>query len=285
MISVILVQYNHADLTRRAVESLRKSNRGTFEVIVVDNGSTEPGACEAAQHLKGCRVVVSPLNAGFGGANNLGARESNGDLMFFLNNDTVVRTEILPEIESYFGSHPSCGAAGPRLLNPDGSLQTSTGTFPTVISEWHTKSGRLPAREPGTPLPDWVSGAALVVRRGVFERAGGFDERYFMYFEDVDLCRRIRNDGYEVHYIPSVSVEHLGGGSQDGGLSPHMQQEYRRSQLLYYTLHGSRANNFFLRAYLFARFLPGLVAGSHARRAVASTVLSTLFRPPDERRH
>jgi GT2 family glycosyltransferase len=75
---------------------------------------------------------------------------------------------------------------------------------------------------------DWVSGAAMVVRRAVFEEVGGFDERYFMYFEDVDLCARIRGAGHEIHYVHAISVEHLRGGSQPGGIPPSVQIEYRR---------------------------------------------------------
>jgi len=284
MISVVIVQYNHAALTRQAVESLRKHG-GDCEIIVVDNASTEPGAQDAVRRLEGCRLVVQKANAGYGGGNNAGARAATGDLIFFLNNDTIVHSEILSGIESYFQAHPSCGAAGPRLLNADGTLQRSTGKFPTVFSEWRTKRGGARGPEPRTPLRDWVSGAALIVRRSVFERTGGFDERFFMYFEDVDLCRRIRREGYEIHYLPSVSLEHLGGGSQPGGLSPAIQEEYRRSQILYYRAHASWGDNLLLRVYLFCRFLPRRLAGTQAGREVAASVLSMLFRLPDERRH
>jgi GT2 family glycosyltransferase len=132
---------------------------------------------------------------------------------------------------------------------------------------------------------DWVSGAAMVVRRAVFEEVGGFDERYFMYFEDVDLCARIRGAGHEIHYVHAISVEHLRGGSQPGGIPPSVQIEYRRSQLLYYSRHASMMNNLLIRAYLFARFLPRSVLGNRDQRTVASAVLSTIFGSPDERRH
>jgi GT2 family glycosyltransferase len=284
MISIVIVQYNHPDLTKRAVETLQVHHRGELEIIVVDNGSTAAGVRAATEKITGCTVIFNPANAGFGAANNRGARASHGELLLFLNNDTQVRTEILPRIESYFEGTPSCGAAGLQLLNADGSVQCSTGKFPTVWSEWRMSRRHNPYRKQETVGRDWVSGAALVVRRTVFDEIGGFDDRYFMYFEDVDLCARIRAAGYEVQYITAISVEHLGGGSQPGGIPPLLQIEYRRSQLRYYSRHASMLNNLLVRAYLCVRFLPNRVLGTRDQRTVASAVLTTLFRSLDERR-
>ncbi|HEX7572243.1 MAG TPA: glycosyltransferase family 2 protein [Bacteroidota bacterium] len=285
MISIVIVQYNHPDLTKRAVETLRMHHRGELEIIVVDNGSREAGVRAATEQFTGCTVIFNPANAGFGAANNRGARASHGELVLFLNNDTLVRTEILPQIESYFAGSPSCGAAGLQLLNADGTVQYSTGKFPTVWSEWRMSRRHNLYKREDTVRRDWVSGAALVVRRTVFEEVRGFDDRYFMYFEDVDLCARIRGAGHEIHYIPAIGVEHLRGGSQPDGIPPSVQMEYRRSQLLYYSRHASMINNLLLRAYLFARFFPHRLLGNRDQRTVAQAVLSTLFRPRDERRY
>jgi hypothetical protein len=285
MISTVIVQYNHPELTRRAIESLRQHHRNEPEIVVVDNGSSLPDARPATEHLSGCSLIFNPDNEGFGAANNSGAHESRGDLLLFLNNDTLVHTEILSRIESYFAENPSCGAAGLQLLNTDGTLQYSTGKFPTIWAEWHMSRRHNLYDNPDNVRRDWVSGAALAVRRTVFEDVGGFDERYFMYFEDVDLCARIRRAGHEIHYLTRIRVEHLGGGSQPGGIPPSVQVEYRRSQLLYYSRHASVIDNVLLRVYLFAKFLPRRVLGNRDQRAVAANVLSTLFRSPDERRH
>jgi len=285
MISVIIVQYNHPDLTKRAVETLRLHHRGEVEIIVVDNGSPAAGVRAATEQISGCTVMFNPANPGFGAANNRGARASHGDLLMFLNNDTLVRTEILSRIESHFAGSPSCGAAGLQLLNTDGTVQYSSGKFPTPWSEWRMKRGHNLYRGEDTVRRDWVSGAAMVVRRSVFEEVGGFDDQYFMYFEDVDLCARIRGAGHEIHYLHSISVQHLGGGSQPGGIPPSVRIEYRRSQLLYYSRHASMMNNLLIRSYLFARYLPLRVLGNRDQRTVAAAVLSTIFRSPDERRH
>jgi GT2 family glycosyltransferase len=164
-------------------------------------------------------------------------------------------------------------------------VQYSTGKYPTILTEWRMKRRKDLYNGDDTHLRDWVSGAALAVRTAVFEEVGGFDERYFMYFEDVDLCARIRDAGHEIHYLPSTRVEHLGGGSQPGGLPPGIQKEYRRSQLLYYRAHASIVNNILLRAYLIARFVPRRFSPDREERSLASGVLSLVFTPRDEHRH
>jgi len=170
--------------------------------------------------MSGCTFMFNSANAGFGAANNRGARASHGDLLMFLNNDTLVRTEILPQIESHFATNPSCGAAGLQLLNTDGTAQYSTGKFPTPWSEWRMSRRHNLYKAEDTVRRDWVSGAAMVVRRTVFEEVGGFDYRYFMYFEDVDLCARIRGAGHEIHYLPGISVEHLRAGASPAASLP-----------------------------------------------------------------
>ncbi len=285
MTSVIIVQYGHPELTRGAVESLRLHSKADVDVVVVDNGSPEDGGNHAAADGSRYRTIENARNLGFGAANNIGARATRGDLILFLNSDTLVYGDILPGIESYFARNPRCGAAGLTLLNPDGTVQNSTGKTPTFWSIWNTRRREYLYHAPDPVLRDWVSGAALVARRTVFEEVGGFDERYFMYFEDVDLCARIRSAGHEIHYIPGISVEHLGGGSQAGGKPVFVEKEFRNSQILCYSLYSSVLDNILLRAYLFARFFPQRVLGGRDRREVASHVLSRIVSPAREHRH
>ncbi|HTO95234.1 MAG TPA: galactosyltransferase-related protein, partial [Bacteroidota bacterium] len=145
--------------------------------------------------------------------------------------------------------------------------------------EGYLYSSRDPVRR------DWVSGAAMAVRREVFERAGGFDETYFMYYEDVDLCARIRRLGHEVHILDAGEIVHLKGGSQPHGMPPALREEFRRSQLRYYTRYAPAADCALLRLYFLLRYLPGLFsAGAEARRT-ASHIMSMAIRPADARRH
>jgi len=272
MITVIIVQHNHAGLTAAAVASIRETSGGAHELIVVDNGSAESSSARGAG-FEGCTVLQGGGNRGFGAANNLGARSARGDILLFLNNDTIVRAPILPRIEDYMAATPRCAVAGLRLVNPDGSLQNSSGADPRIWSIWQTsRDGYL--YSPRDPVRrDWVSGAALAVRRDIFEKAGGFDEGYFMYYEDVDLCARVRGLGYEIHYIDAGNVVHLKGGSQPGGMPAPIETEFRKSQLRYYARYAPAADTLVLRLYLLLRYLP-LLAGRGEGHALAARVIS-----------
>jgi GT2 family glycosyltransferase len=274
MVSVILVQYNRHELSREALRTLDEHGGAGHQVTLVDNGSTEPGALAWTDHFPWLRVIPLPANRGFGAANNEGARGAKGGVLLFLNNDTSVSSDILSPTEQYFRAHPECGAAGLALVNPDGTPQYSLGRWPTVLNEWKMKHRMVLYAEREFRSVEWVTGAALAVRREVFEQVGGFDERYFMYFEDADICRRIRNAGWEIHFIPSVTVTHLGGGSQPGGIPPPIQIEYRRSQMLYYSSHASASQRMLLRL-----FLCGKAAVLRLKRGDASKNLSqAIFR-------
>ena len=133
MTSVIIVQYGRPELTRQAVESLRRHAKSDVDVVVVDNGPPGGGGDNGANEWARCRTIENGKNLGFGAANNIGARSTKGDLILFLNSDTVVHGDILTEIESYFSLTPRCGAAGLRLLNTDGTLQNSTGKVPSAL--------------------------------------------------------------------------------------------------------------------------------------------------------
>ena len=253
MVTVILVQYNRSDLTRRAIRTLAEHGASNHQVILVDNCSTEPGALAWTGEFSWLEVISLPMNRGFGAANNAGARAAKGQILLFLNNDTSVSADVLTPTERYFDATPRCGAAGLALVNPDGTPQYSLGKWPTILSEWKMKHRMRLYSEHEYTSVDWVTAAALAVRRDLFQLIGGFDERYFMYFEDADLCRRIRNAGWGVHFVPSVSVTHLGGGSQPGGMPPGIQVEYRRSQMLYYCTHASTAQRLLLRLFLLGK--------------------------------
>lgn len=250
MVTVILVQYNRSDLTRRAIRTLADHGASQHQVILVDSGSTEPGALAWTGEFPWLEVTALGENRGFGAANNEGARGAKGEILLFLNNDTSVSADVLSPTERYFDAAPRCGAAGLALVNPDRTPQYSLGKWPTMLSEWKMKHRMRLYSEEEYASVDWVTAAALAVRRDLFQEIGGFDERYFMYFEDADLCRRIWKAGWEVHFVPSVSVTHLGGGSQPGGMPPGIQVEYRRSQMLYYCTHASTVQRSLLRAFL-----------------------------------
>jgi GT2 family glycosyltransferase len=229
-VTVLVVNYRTARLTIEAVRSALAEPEITA-AIVVDNAS---GADDVAA-LRGLATVTpsvmlieSPTNIGFGAAINRAASRATSTYLFFLNSDAVVaRASIAPLIHT-LDTDSAIGVAAPYILRPDGELQVDAyGTFPslrTALQRTH--------RRPGAGLaPDWVSGVAMLVRRAKFLELGGFDERFFMYLEDVDLCRRYRAHGEASRRVPSASVTHLGAASRTSGKAQASQ--YRDSLDLY----------------------------------------------------
>lgn len=249
MISVILVQHNGGRMTLDAVRTLRRYHPDGYEVIVVDNGSTDGSASLLRSELTGVQVLEN-ANQGFGSANNMAASMAHGEIFLFLNNDTLCTQEYMSDVERIFGSDVGMGILGPRLNNPEGSFQLSAGALPTFWSEIGDKFLYAAAGRRIRPVVNqaehyfstrrevgWVTGAALFIRRTLFERLGGFDERMFMYFEDKDLCARARVLGARAMFDPSFSMIHLKGGSSPGGMPANLRREYRKSQMLYYSVH------------------------------------------------
>ena len=262
MISVILVQHNNGRLTLDAITTLRQYHTGGFEVIVVDNGSTDGSLSLLRSEQEKIKIVECP-NKGFGAANNLAAAGAQGDVLFFLNNDTICTGEILSGVEREFEADQGMGVMGPRLNYPDGTLQLSAGRLPTFWGEIGEKfvysAERRRARQVLSAAErffsrrrtvGWVTGAALFIRRELFRKLKGFDERMFMYFEDKDLCARAAAEGARVLFDPRFALVHLKGGSSPGGMPPSLIREYRKSQLRYYSVHRPPYEQALLRAYL-----------------------------------
>jgi N-acetylglucosaminyl-diphospho-decaprenol L-rhamnosyltransferase len=216
----------------RTVPQLRALGDGV--VYVVDNCSPDDSLSVLREGIAArgfedrVRLIVSPSNGGFGAGNNVAFRasmESNdpAELFFLLNPDAWPEEGCIAALVSFFGAHPEVGAAGGRLLDEQGVVHPSVFRFPSLWSELegHVHLGvvsRL-AREHVVALPtppqsrpvDWVSGASMVVRRRVLDEVGLFDEGFFLYFEEVDLCRRIHEAGHPIWFVREASVVHIGG--------------------------------------------------------------------------
>lgn len=229
---VVVLNYRTPDLVEDCLRSLDgQLVPGERELVVVDNASGDDSAdrIEAAIERHGwsawARVVRSPVNDGFAAGNNIGVRSCNADIYVLLNSDTVVREGALDLLAAAVCG--SAAIAGPRLEWPTGERQVSTFRFRTPLTEL-ISSGRLGslgrlfqghvvARELDDAASDldWVSFACVAIRGEVFERIGGLDERYFMYFEDMDFCRRACGVGFGVGYEPAARVVHLRGGTSE----------------------------------------------------------------------
>jgi GT2 family glycosyltransferase len=216
-IAVVLVTHNDRELLLDALASVR----GAHEIVVVDNASADGTAEAVRRAFPEVRLLESP-NDGYGAAANRGIAACSAPFVLLLNSDVVVRPGALRALAGYLASHPRAGLAGPRLENPDGTLQRSCfdflGTARLAIEK--TALGRLLGRwsihygpyDQARTVP-WVLGAALAIRREAFEAVGGFDTAFFLFGEEVDLCYRLWQAGWEVHYAPSATVMHVGGAS------------------------------------------------------------------------
>lgn len=265
-ISTIIVNFNALGFTREAISSLLKFTE-PHEIIVVDNGSIDENVDLLRSEFPTVKTIRLQTNIGFGGANNAGASLARGDILFFLNNDAYVEQDVIQRLSRHFEKDLRVGACGPKLRNPDGSFQFSTGIDPSLIGEWKTRrqnqnkagavysdSGLIPLSKLSEPVVvDWVTGAALMVRKDVFEMLGGFDDQYFMYFEDADLCRRIRLQGMRILYDPTTELFHHRGVTRVTRIGV-TSLEYRKSQLHYYEKFNGQISILFLRTYLFFKF-------------------------------
>jgi N-acetylglucosaminyl-diphospho-decaprenol L-rhamnosyltransferase len=225
-ISAVVVSYNSAADLPDCLRSLR--SEGVAEVVVVDNASAD-SSVEVVQRVDpDAGIVQTGANLGFGSAANRGVAVTTGDHVLILNPDTVVEPGTLKALSEALDRDPGLAAVGPRLENVDGSLYPSVRRFPDLtVAFGHAFLGLVWPRNPATrryrmldwdhdrPAAgvDWVSGACVLVRRSAFDMVGGFDEAYFMYVEDVDLCWRLGQAGWRIGYEPAGRVVHALGGS------------------------------------------------------------------------
>lgn len=253
--SLVFVNYQSADHLRGAIRSLfaQETDRSLYEIVISNNDPREKDSlAQLRVEFPTLQVVESSVNKGFGGGANLGAARAQSPILGFLNPDLVWQEPILSDLRESFLSQPRLGIAGPKLLTEKGVAEPwSHGPEPTL---WEVLKNNLPLHPRQEPLrdaqkaseeKDWVSGAALFIRANLFGKLGGFDERFFLYFEDVDLCWRARELGFQVKLFSQLSIIHKGGKSQ---ASPEEQKKhFYRSQALYFQKHFSRASYFFLR--------------------------------------
>ncbi|MCL4289637.1 MAG: glycosyltransferase family 2 protein [Thermoleophilia bacterium] len=278
-VSVVVVVLNGLPWLERCLESVRD-----LETVVVDHGSTD-GSVELVRERFPDARLVEQGNVGMGGGNNAGMRVASGRYFLLLNPDAWLHPGAAERLVALADASPDVAVVGPRLLNPDGTLQRSLRAFPTV---WRLATEYLFVRKlaPRSTLlnplyvggfdhaeardADWVSGACLLVRRAATEEVGLFDEDFFMFSEETDWCYRFRRAGWRVVFCPEAEVTHVGGVSHGGSL----YHENLRGHLRFLAKHrGLREAERARRMLLFALRLRGLVfrgdRGRAYRRAAA----------------
>jgi GT2 family glycosyltransferase len=256
ILSIVLVNFNDAAHLPESLASVGMHAAGFgFEIIVVDNASSDGSPALVAERFPGVKLIRNEKNEGFGRANNRAVRESRGEFLLFLNTDAVVHPGALDLLMNEMRRHPDTGVAGPALLTPAGSFQASfggrTGFFAELAKKGLLNRLRTRALERDRSRREvrWVSGAFLLVRRRAFLEAGGFDEGFFLYFEDIDLCERILAGGWKVVFLPQAVSLHY-GRAVTSAVPFQSRVAYRKSQLRFYRKHGSAASLLLLKAYL-----------------------------------
>jgi GT2 family glycosyltransferase len=294
MVSVILVNYNDLKRTREAVKSVKQWSPES-EIIVVDNNSKDESVEGLRREFPDIKLLSLSRNRGFGAGNNRGAAAAHGEYLFFLNSDTLLLEDTPSLLAAMMEAEPQIAACGPRLVNGDNTFQLSFGPDPSLLNEWKLRRiqrvlqkgdpsvrARSESRSSGMMEVDWVTGAAIMVRRDVFEKVRGFDETFFMYFEDADVCRRIRKLGWKVLYVPATKVVHLLGQSI-ATAGERIPVEYRKSQVHYYQKHSSRFAQLSLRLYLIFKFGTRrvfLLRSQSKERSVAEEIIRLALRSP-----
>ncbi|HWD20746.1 MAG TPA: glycosyltransferase family 2 protein [Verrucomicrobiae bacterium] len=244
-IRVVIVTRNTRALTCAAAQSVLDSQDDfNKEIVVVDNASTD-GTEEAMKNMSPALTYIrSESNLGFARANNAGARGFEGDFLLLLNSDARLKNNALAAAVTWMTTHPQCGVAGARLLNPDGSPQNAIANFPSLATELLNKSllRRLaPHRYPGKEralaeplLVESVVGAFMLIRMELWRALGGLDERFFFFFEETDFCLQARRAGWQVWHLPQVEVWHEQGRSAKQTPAP-ARIEYWRSRYQYFS--------------------------------------------------
>ena len=214
---------------------------------------SDPRALAAAVAGRPVKALPRPDNLGFAAGVNLAAAQSRAPFLLLLNPDTVTDTPVIRVLEDWLTSHPDVAVAGARVYNSDGSVQPSARRFPDLTTLFGGRSTWLTSRFPSnwfsrrnlvgldrqTPVDgDWVSGACFMTRREVFEKLSGFDEGFFLYWEDADYCRRAADAGYRRMYVPTASVRHIGGRSAEYSLARAIRA-FHRSAFRMYWKHAS----------------------------------------------
>jgi N-acetylglucosaminyl-diphospho-decaprenol L-rhamnosyltransferase len=270
-VSVIVVNWNTRDLLERCLRSVYEAAWPgvELEVIVVDNASRDGSARMVSERFPQASLIACPSNLGFARANNLAMQRATGSYFLLLNPDAELQSDALSILVQYAERHPEAGVVGPRLLNSDGSAQSSRRRFPTVATAL-VESTVLQRWMPDHPVlrryylmdrgdddlqeTDWLVGACLLVRTAAVAEVGLLDEGYFMYCEEMDWCRRLAGAGWKTVYHPEARVVHHGGQSADQDLF-RRHVRFQHSKCRYFEKHHGGIISQALRVHLLGNYL------------------------------
>jgi N-acetylglucosaminyl-diphospho-decaprenol L-rhamnosyltransferase len=247
-LAAVIVYFRTPECLSACLEALRGQTSRPHEIIVVDNSSSIDGVGDRPASGADWQWVRAETNLGFGAACNRGARIAGGDYLLFINADVVLRPDACERLRSVAEANPRTAVIGPRLYGADGEIELSARSFPSLAtgvlgrSSLLTKvlvaAGRAPSGMSGAlgsgGLVDWVSGACMLIRRRAFEEVGEFDENYWMYWEDADLCRRLKEAGWDTMLTIGAEADHSTGAS---GNCQRTIEAFHASAARYYERH------------------------------------------------
>lgn len=265
-LAIVVVNYNAGRHLRACLDAVAASAPPATEVVVVDNYSSD-GSAEELPPIEGLRLLRNQQNLGYAVANNRGIRSTTARFVLLLNPDTVPRPGALRALVAFLDAHPRAGAVGPKIVRPDGRLDLACRrSFPDPKTAFYRISGlsrlgahdptlaryNLTYRDPDTPMEmDAGTGACLLFRRAALDQVGLLDEQFFMYGEDLDLCMRLKQAGWQIWYWPRAEVLHIKGVSSRQA-SGRMLIEFHRAMARFFRKHYQAAAPVWLRAAVYA---------------------------------
>ena len=255
-VAAVLVNYNAGGELARALRSIAdEMGRVTWEGVVVDNASADGSAAAVAGFAPMVRLIQNAENVGFSRGVNQGLAASTAPLVLIMNPDCRLVAGAVGALRAVLEAFPECAIAGPRVLDPDGSVQGSARGDPDMLTGLFGRTTMLRRIVPflsvakrnvvveeairsgaESVVVDWLSGACMLARRGALSEVRGFDERFFLYWEDADLCRRLRKKGFHVRYVPAATAIHRVGQSSRTARTFAIRA-FHESAYLYYTTH------------------------------------------------
>lgn len=291
-ITFIIVNYKTKDLVVQAIKSIQKYvTSPTYEIIVIDNNSGDNSAVSLKNKFPEVTVIESKKNVGFGPGNNIGIKRAKGEYLFFINSDAYFIDTSLSKLLERARQIKNLGAIAPLILNPDKSIQQSGGYLPTLlrIFWWMSFIDDLPGGAFLKPYHmdhdsfyskerqlDWITGAAFMVPKRVMSIVGSFDEKIFMYGEDVDICYRIKSAGFKIVMFPVAKIVHIGQGSSGKAPRNAILGEYK-TILYVYSKHMGKGSLQMARILLkIGALLRIVVFGLLGRKELAKTYVEAL---------
>lgn len=279
ILSIIILSYNTKDLIIKCLESIadkykKQLEENKFEIIVFDNASTDDSVL-AISNLKSqlrsnrsqivnIKLTQNKENLGFAKGNNLAAKEAEGKYLLFLNSDTEVLDEGLVQMTNFLEDHKEVGVLGAKLINEDKTEQKSAGKFYNLLNSFlmlfgGERLGLLRFSPKKETVVDWVSGAAMMVRKDLFERLGGFEERLFMYIEDMEFCFRVKKDKQKVFFYPYAKIVHKERKSSN---REYAIIKIHEGLLFFYRKHKSKLSYLILKYMLISKSLISIFIGT-----------------------